>query len=83
MVHEINQEKNGELTVRVPNTVSAAFNKTVKHDFTTGIGNYNYSNGVLNIKAPGTFGAASAGKMPDTCKMNATVSFEKIQEILD
>jgi beta-fructofuranosidase len=77
VVHEINQEKNGELTVRVPDTVAAAFNKTVKHDFTNGIGNYNFKNGVVNIKAPGSFGAASAGKMPDTCKMTATVSFEK------
>ncbi len=77
VVHEIHQEKNGELTVRVPDTVAAAFNKTVKHNFTNGIGNYTYSNGVVNLKSHGTFGAALAGKMPDTCKMNTTVLFEK------
>src|ERR1700730_8879349 len=39
IVHEIYQEKNGELTVRVPDTVAAAFNKPVEHDFTNGTGN--------------------------------------------
>ena len=77
VVHEIHQEKNGELAVGVPDTVAAAFNKTVNHDFTNGIGSYTYSNRVLNIKAAGSFGAAAAGKMPGTCKLNATVSFEK------
>ena len=77
VVHEINQQKNGELTVGVPDTVAAAFNKTVTHDFNAGIGNYNYSNKVLNLKAPETFAAASGGKMPETCKIKASVSFEK------
>ena len=33
VVHEIRQEKNGELTVRVPETVSNAFKNPVKYEF--------------------------------------------------
>ncbi len=77
VVHEIEQQKNGELTVRVPETVSAAFNTPLQFAFNTGIGNYTANNGVVNIKAPGTFSASIAGKMPETCKINATIEFEK------
>ena len=77
VVHEIHQEKNGELTVRVPETVSNAFSNPVKFAFTTGTGNFHVNNGVVNIKAPGTFGATLAGKVPDTCKIKVTIEFEK------
>ncbi len=77
VVHEIEQQKNGELTVRAPETVSNAFNKPVQYAFTSGSGNYAVNNGMVNIKAAGTFGAAIGGMMPDTCKINATIEFKK------
>ena len=77
VVHEIQQEKNGELTVRVPQTVTNAFSNPVKYAFTAGAGNFHLNNGVVNIKAPGTFEAAVAGKMPDTCKIKTIIEFEK------
>jgi beta-fructofuranosidase len=77
VVHEIQQEKNGELSVRVPETVSNAFSNPVKYEFNTGAGNFQVKDGAVNIIAQGTFGAAVAGKMPGTCKINATIEFEK------
>ena len=36
MVHEIDQQANGDLTVRVPGTVRKAFNKPVQQEFKSG-----------------------------------------------
>ena len=77
VVHEIYQENNGELSVKVPETVKAAFGNIVAQDFRPGAGSVQAENGILKIKSPGTFEAAAAGKMPSTCRINATVEFEK------
>ena len=77
VVHEIHQEKNGELTVRVPQTVSNAFNKKINHSFENNIGNAKVENGSVTLQAAGTFAASLAGKMPGTCKITATIQFEK------
>ena len=77
VVHEIQQDKNGELTVRAPQTVSNAFGNKVNYAFENGIGNFNVENGAVTLQAPGTFAAALAGKMPATCKINATIRFEE------
>ncbi len=77
VVHEIQQEKNGELTVRVPETVSHAFSNPLKYSFTAGTDNSQERDNEVSIKAMGTFGASLAGKMPETCKINATIEFEK------
>jgi beta-fructofuranosidase len=77
VVHEIHQEKNGELIVRIPQTVSNAFRNKVNYSFENGIGNFHVKNGAVALKATGTFAASLAGKMPDTCKINATVQFEE------
>jgi beta-fructofuranosidase len=77
VVHEIQQEKNGELSVRVPETISNAFTNPVKYSFAAGVGNFQVNNGIVNIHAPDTFGASVAGKMPEACKINATIKFEK------
>ena len=77
VVHEIQQEKNGELSVRVPGTVSGAFNNPVKYEFSNATGNSQIKNGGINLNAQGSFGAAVGGKMPGTCKIDATIEFEK------
>ena len=76
-MHEIHQEKNGELTVRVPQTVSNAFNKKINYSFENNIGNAKVENGSVTLQAAGTFAASLAGKMPGTCKITATIQFEK------
>ena len=77
VVHEIQQEKNGELAVRVPQTVSNAFSNKVNYSFENGIENVQVENGAVTLQAAGTFASALAGKMPGTCKINATIQFEK------
>lgn len=77
VVHEIQQKKNGELSVRVPQTVSNAFNKKTEHSFQNSIGNVKVENGTVHINAAGTFAASLAGKMPNTCKINASIQFEE------
>lgn len=77
VVHEIEQQQNGELAVRVPETVLKAFSNPLKYSFASGTANYKINNGVVSIIAPGTFGAAVGGRMPATCKINANIEFKK------
>jgi len=73
VVHEIRQQQNGDLTVRVPETVANTFSNPESYSFN----NDDFKNGALNIKAHDGFKALAAGKMPDTCNINATIEFEK------
>ncbi len=77
VVHEIHQESNGELSVRVPDTVRAAFAKRTQLVFIPGTDGVRVENGIVRISSPGTFGAGTAGKMPATCLIGATIEFEK------
>ena len=77
VVHEVRQEKNGELTVNVPQTVSNAFSKKLNYSFDNGIGDFKAKDGAVSLRAAGTFAASVAGKMPATCKINATIQFEE------
>jgi beta-fructofuranosidase len=77
VVHEILQQKNGELAVQVPLSVSKAFIHPLTYSFGTGVGNYSIKNGAVLLKAQGTFAAVSGGKMPAICKISTTVTFEK------
>jgi beta-fructofuranosidase len=80
VVHEVQQDKNGELTVRVPQTVSNAFANKVNYSFENNIGNAKVENGSVTLQAAGTFAASLAGKMPGTCKISATIQLKKIQK---
>jgi beta-fructofuranosidase len=75
VVHEIHQEADGELSVTVPETVRNAFRNSVTPDVKPGAGSVSIENGIVHIKSPGTFGAATAGKMPDTCRIDTTIEF--------
>jgi beta-fructofuranosidase len=77
VVHEIQQEKSGELTVHVPQTVSDAFENKAGYSFTNSIGNARVEDGSVTLNAAGTFAASLAGKMPDSCKITTTIQFEE------
>ncbi|OJY91442.1 MAG: hypothetical protein BGP14_15795 [Sphingobacteriales bacterium 44-15] len=77
VVHELYQQKNGELGVKIPSTVAAAFNKTSPVSFGSGTGKFSYNNGILVLDARETFAAAVAGTQPDLCSISATVKFKK------
>jgi len=75
VVHQVVQQPNGELAVRVPVTVSKAFNKPLLQQLKTIEG---VSLGVqkqVEIKAHGKFNAVMGGVLPDTCKLSTSVIF--------
>ena len=76
VVHEIQQDKNGALTMNVPQTVSKAFGNKVDYSFANSIGNVKIDDNAVALQAAGTFAASVGGKMPLTCKITATVQFE-------
>lgn len=77
VVHEIIQEANGELSVKLPDQVAKAFNKDLKYSFTSGSGNYKIKDNSVSIDSLGTFGIVSGGKMPATCKIATTITIGK------
>lgn len=77
VVHELYQQANGELAVKIPQTVSGAFQKNVEVAFSKGSGNYKFANAALHLTATGSFSAAVGGVMPDLCRIRSTFHFEK------
>lgn len=77
VVHELYQQKNGELGVKIPKTVAAAFKKASPVSFGSGSGKFSYNNGTLALDAQETFAAAVAGPQPELCSISATVKFKK------
>jgi beta-fructofuranosidase len=77
VVHQIVQQPNGTLTVRVPATVINAFNKPVKQSFSTETGEAAGSGTQVDIKAPQKFQAVVAEKMPASCMISTVAVFSK------
>jgi beta-fructofuranosidase len=77
VVHELHQESNGELAVKIPRSVAQAFTKKLDHTFRSGTGNHQVSNGILSLSAKGTFCAAVAGQLPGLCSIKTAMVFEK------
>jgi beta-fructofuranosidase len=75
-VHELLQEADGSLSVKVPDTVNDAFSKNLAYQFQGGIGMKALQEGV-QLDAPGAFACSPAGIMPDRCKIEATVTFAR------
>ena len=76
VVHELRQQKNGELSVSLPSTVAGAFKNKNKVAFATGAGNFHTANNKLMLDATGSFSAASAGVLPALCKIKTTIRYE-------
>lgn len=77
VVHQLYQDKNGELCVKVPESVANAFTKTASPSFKSGAGKFTYDNGVLQLDARNTFAAVDAGLQPQLCRIDTTVEFTK------
>ena len=76
VVHQLHQEKNGELSVRLPSTVAATFTKPVSFTPARNLGKVVTENNRIRINAPGSFGASATRAMPSRCRIEATVRFE-------
>lgn len=80
MVHEIYQQPDGELSVRVPESVSGAFNRPLSYGLVTHTdkGSYSENDDTIQMNAIGTFsGALAEGDMPKRCKIISTISFDE------
>lgn len=77
-VHEIIQEQDGTLSVRVPETVNRAVSLPQPVLIRAGVGECQEGKGReieagVRLNAPGSFACASVGVMPDRCKLEATI----------
>ena len=75
VVHEVLQEKDGTLTVRVPDTVDRAFSTADPVNLTAGTGTLKTVSRGVQVLVPGSFGCAVGGPMPERCKIQATVDY--------
>lgn len=77
MVHELVQEPDGTLSVKIPASVDQAIRRPAPYDFKPGLGPAKISPDLVELTVPGSFGCAAAGIMPARCKIEATVDFEE------
>lgn len=77
VVHELMQDSDGILTVKVPDTVDKAFNLHLPASFTAGLGKWNINENHLSSSATGTFSCAVASDMTTCCKITAEIIFEE------
>jgi beta-fructofuranosidase len=75
VVHEVVQEAEGTLTVKVPETVDKAFSKQVPVEFKAGMGNCEIVRNAVRIVAPDSFGCSVAGTPAEPCKIETVVEF--------
>nr|WP_154894236.1 glycoside hydrolase family 32 protein [Paenibacillus xylanexedens] len=76
IVHEIVQRADGTLGVKVPETVDAAFAKTLPVQFNGIIGEWEFADGSISCESPYRFaGCTTPEDLPDQCKISAMVSF--------
>jgi len=77
VVHEVVQQPDGSLSVRIPKSIDQAFSTPLPQQFQTVTGKCDVSNKGVMIAVPQSFGAAAAGPMPDRCKIEATLEFSE------
>jgi beta-fructofuranosidase len=75
IVHELVQENDGALSVRPPETVTAAFSKRVEVSLGPAVGQPQIHAQGATLSGPDSFVAATAGVLPSRCKIEATVEF--------
>lgn len=75
VAHEVVQEADGTLSVRIPESVAASFPQAVPFAFRPGLGESVIAEESVTVTAPCSFGCAVAGALPEVCKLDATVTF--------
>lgn len=77
VVHEVIQNVDGTLSVKVPETIDRAFNKECEINFDAGLGEWEIDRNTLSSNSGESFSCAAAGKLPDRCKITATMRFSQ------
>jgi beta-fructofuranosidase len=76
VVHELIQEPDGALSVKVPDAVNNAFSKSLAYQFQAGMGSVEVLQEGVQLDALAAFACSPAGLMPRQCKIEVTVVFE-------
>lgn len=76
VVHELVQEPDGGLSVKVPDTVNHAFSKSLAYQFQAGMGSVEVLQEGVQLDALAAFACSPAGLLPRQCKIEVTVVFE-------
>jgi beta-fructofuranosidase len=76
VVHEIVQQPGGELTVRAPETVLAAFTRPVPLVPARPLGAWELSGRTVRGGSPGRYSACVLAEMPDVCLVETEVTIE-------
>ena len=74
-VHEIVQQTDGTLDVRLPENIRKHFATPLETTFVCGAGESLIKPGSIFLDAEGSFASAVAGELPDPCMVETTVSF--------
>jgi len=77
VVHELVQLSNGELGVRLPDTVRQAFKKQLPLNFSAIAGNARQVGNSIQVEADESFGALMMSEMPPVCKIETSLRFSK------
>ncbi len=75
VAHEIFQRADGTLGVRPPESVTAAFSVPQTVKLQSVVGDCRCAANEAHILGSGTFAAATAGSLPEHCKITATLEF--------
>jgi beta-fructofuranosidase len=74
VVHEVAQGAGASLVVGPPEGIMEAFGREVPLIFTPRIGDCTLGTGGVTVAAPGSFGCATGGAMPDECRIDARIT---------
>ncbi|MCL4505310.1 MAG: GH32 C-terminal domain-containing protein [Chloroflexi bacterium] len=76
VVHELVQQADGTLGVRLPESVNRAFGVLKPARLLPAIGSCHEDGHGVRLDAQGTFACASGGEMPERCKISVTLAFD-------
>ncbi len=75
VVHQLFQNIDGTLSVKVPSTVDRAFISSIPLTVQPGFGKCETNHNTVKITAPEGFACAIVSTLPDCCKLQATITF--------
>ncbi|MDT8719206.1 DUF4975 domain-containing protein [Clostridium sp. 19966] len=75
VVHQLVQEADGELSVKVPDTIYTKFNRIIPQMFSPAIGKWDIEENKVKTKSEYSFSCALGGEMPNECRISGKLSF--------
>jgi len=76
VVHQLVQEVDGTLNVKVPDKIDKKFSKYITESFDPVIGEWFINENNLSISSKYSFSCALAGEMPRVCKLEGTLKYK-------